>query len=71
MKQREMITITTLLTQGDTVSQLRIHIQAALNVGMTRDEIVETMIHCLSYVGFPKVLNAIAIAKEIFNQYGD
>ena len=71
MKQREMITITTLLTQGDTVSQLRIHIQAALNVGMTRDEIVETMIHCLSYVGFPKVLNAIAIAKEIFNQYDD
>ncbi|MFT9097950.1 carboxymuconolactone decarboxylase family protein [Liquorilactobacillus sp.] len=68
MKQREMITITTLLTQGDTSSQLRIHIQGALNVGMTRDEIIETFVHCLPYVGFPRVLNAISVAKEVFNK---
>ncbi|MCP9327900.1 carboxymuconolactone decarboxylase family protein [Liquorilactobacillus satsumensis] len=68
LKQREMITITTLLTQGDTAKQLRIHIQGALNVGLTRAEIVETFIHCLPYVGFPRVLNAIAVAKEVFNK---
>ena len=67
MKQREMITITSLLTQGDTSSQLRIHIQGALNVGLSRDEIIETFIHCLSYVGFPRVLNAISVAKEVFS----
>lgn len=67
MKQREMITITSLLTQGDTSSQLRIHIQGALNVGLSRDEIIETFIHCLAYVGFPRVLNAISVAKEVFN----
>lgn len=68
MKQREMITITTLLTQGDTSSQLNIHIQGALNVGITRDEIVETFVHCLPYVGFPRVLNAISVAKEVFRK---
>jgi 4-carboxymuconolactone decarboxylase len=68
MKQREMITIATLLTQGDTSSQLRIHIQGALNVGISREEIVEILIHCLSYVGFPKVLNAISVAKEVFSK---
>jgi len=68
MKQREMITLTALLTQGDTSNQLRIHIQGALNVGISRAEIVEIFVHCLSYVGFPKVLNAIAVAKEVFSQ---
>ncbi|KGH33438.1 carboxymuconolactone decarboxylase family protein [Lactococcus cremoris] len=65
-KQREMITITSLLSQGGLENQLRVHIQASLNVGLTQEEIVETFIHCIPYVGFPKVLNAIFIAKEIF-----
>jgi Uncharacterized homolog of gamma-carboxymuconolactone decarboxylase subunit len=66
MKQREMITITSLLSQGDTEPQLKIHIQGSLNVGLSQEEIVETFIHCLPYVGFPKVLNAIAVAKSVF-----
>lgn len=65
-KQREMITITSLLSQGGLENQLRVHIQASLNVGLTQEEIIETFIHCIPYVGFPKVLNAIFIAKEIF-----
>ncbi|RZI49137.1 carboxymuconolactone decarboxylase family protein [Lactococcus kimchii] len=65
-KQREMITITTLLTQGGCENQLRVHIQASLNVGLTEKEIVETFIHCVPYVGFPRVLNAVFSAKEVF-----
>ena len=65
-KQREMITITSLLTQGGCEKQLRVHIQASLNVGLTQEEIIETFIHYAPYVGFPRVLNAIFVAKEIF-----
>lgn len=65
-KQRELITITSLLTQGGCENQLRVHIQAPLNVGLTQEEIIETFIHCVPYVGFPRVLNAIFVAKEIF-----
>ncbi|WP_099975080.1 carboxymuconolactone decarboxylase family protein [Lactobacillus terrae] len=67
LKQREMITITSLLTQGDTNNQLKVHINGSLNVGLSEQEIIETFIQCLPYVGFPKVLNAINVAKEIFS----
>ena len=65
-KGRELITITSLLTQGGCENQLRVHIQASLNVGLTQEEIIETFIHYAPYVGFPRVLNAIFVAKEIF-----
>ncbi|MGT2907513.1 carboxymuconolactone decarboxylase family protein [Streptococcus dentiloxodontae] len=70
LKQREMITITSLLSQGDTAAQLRVHINGSLNVGLTPQDIIETFIQCIPYVGFPKVLNAVTIAKEVFSQRG-
>lgn len=68
LKQREMITITSLLTQGDTSPQLKVHINGALNVGLTKEEIIETFIQTIPYVGFPRVLNAVNVAKEVFNE---
>lgn len=68
LKQREMITITSLLSQGDTEPQLNVHINGALNVELTREEIIETFIQAIPYVGFPKVLNAVNVAKEVFKQ---
>ncbi|AXX64462.1 carboxymuconolactone decarboxylase family protein [Bombilactobacillus bombi] len=68
LKQREMVTITSLLTQGDTAAQLNVHINASLNVGWKQEEIIETFIQCIPYVGFPKVLNAINVAKEVFKE---
>lgn len=65
LKHREFITLAALAAQGGCENQLRVHIHAALNVGLTREEIVETFIHCVPYLGFPKVLNAIFVAKEI------
>ncbi|VDG19726.1 4-carboxymuconolactone decarboxylase [Lactobacillus plantarum ZJ316] [Lactiplantibacillus mudanjiangensis] len=67
LKQRELITITALLTQGNTADQLKVHLNGCLNVGLTQTEIIETMIHCIPYVGFPKVLNAITVAKSVFS----
>ncbi|MCT6893779.1 MAG: carboxymuconolactone decarboxylase family protein [Bombilactobacillus mellifer] len=68
LKQREMITITSLLVQGDTSPQLRVHINGALNVGLTKEEIIETFIQTIPYVGFPRVLNAVNVAKEVFKE---
>lgn len=65
-REREIITITSLLTQGDTKNQLIVHINGSLNVGITKEETIEVFTHCIPYVGFPKVLNAIMIAKEVF-----
>ena len=65
-REREIVTITSLLTQGDTKNQLMLHINGSLNVGITEEEIIEIFTHCIPYVGFPRVLNAITSAKEVF-----
>ena len=66
MQEREMITITSLLTTGDCEPQLEVHINGSLNVGLSPKKIIETFIQCIPYTGFPKVLNAIYTAKKIF-----
>lgn len=66
LQEREMITIASLLTSGGCEPQLGIHINGALNVGIHPEKIIETFIQCIPYVGFPKVLNAITVAKKIF-----
>ena len=65
-REREIVTITSLLTQGDTKNQLMVHINGSLNGGITEEEIIEIFTHCIPYVGFPRVLNAITSAKEVF-----
>ncbi|MDG2954302.1 carboxymuconolactone decarboxylase family protein [Bisgaard Taxon 10/6] len=64
--QRELITLTALTAQGGCEKQLQVHIHAALNVGITEEQIIETFIHCVPYLGFPKALNAVFTAKTVF-----
>lgn len=68
LREREIITVACLLSQGDTKPQLIVHINGCLNVGITKDEIIEIFTHWIPYVGFPKVLNAISVAKEVFSK---
>lgn len=70
VQQRELVTLAALAAQGGCEKQLRVHIHASRNVGLTREQIVETFIHCVPYLGFPKVLNAVFVAKEVFATEG-
>ncbi|MNW16481.1 Carboxymuconolactone decarboxylase family protein [compost metagenome] len=40
--------------------------QAALNVGVSREEIVEVLMQMAVYAGFPAALNGLAAAREVF-----
>ena len=66
LQERELVTIASLLTAGGCEPQLRVHLNGALNVGVAPETIVEAIIHCVPYVGFPRVLNAVSTAKEVF-----
>ena len=44
------------------------HINGALNVGCTREEIIEVIIQIAVYAGFPAALNGMFAAKEVFGQ---
>ena len=64
--ERELITLSSLLTAGGCEPQLEVHINGALNVGITPKRIIETFLQCIPYTGFPKVLNAVFVAKKVF-----
>lgn len=69
MKTREMITVVSLSTQ-QTLPQLKAHINAALNVGVSPVELREAIYQCAPFIGFPKTLNAITVLNEVFKERG-
>jgi 4-carboxymuconolactone decarboxylase len=68
LKSREMATVAALTALGNAAPQLKVHIQGALNVGCTRQEIVEIIMQMAVYAGFPAALNGIAAAREAFRE---
>ncbi|MCD7035181.1 carboxymuconolactone decarboxylase family protein [Metabacillus sp. GX 13764] len=66
-KQRALVTISSLVTQG-TEPQLELHLNTGLTAGLTRKEIVESLIQLIPYTGFPRVLNALRVAKKVLEQ---
>ena len=69
LRTREIATIASLATLGCAQPQLKVHIEAALNVGCTREEIVEVFMQMALYAGFPAALNALFAAREIFERH--
>jgi 4-carboxymuconolactone decarboxylase len=66
--QRQLVTIGMLTALGGCEPQLEVHLNTALNVGLTPTEIVEAITHAAVYCGFPKALNAIFVAKKVFGE---
>ena len=69
LKTREICTVSALTVLG-TIPQLKDHINAALNVGNSPTEIVEIIMQMSAYCGFPKSINAMVAAKEVFSERG-
>ena len=67
IKTREMITVTSLAVQ-QTLPQLKAHINAALNVGVTPVELREAIYQLAPFIGFPKTLNALGVLNEVFKE---
>jgi 4-carboxymuconolactone decarboxylase len=65
-QQRQLVTIGVLASIGDVAPQLRVHLGAALRVGLSRSQVIETLIHLVPYAGFARVLNAVTVAREVF-----
>jgi len=65
-RDREIATIAALAAMGNAAPQLKVHIEAGLNVGLTRDEITEILMQMAVYAGFPAALNGLFAAKEVF-----
>jgi 4-carboxymuconolactone decarboxylase len=66
LRAREIATVAALTALGNARPQLKVHINASLNVGLTRAEIVEVIMQMAVYAGFPAALNGLFAAKEVF-----
>jgi 4-carboxymuconolactone decarboxylase len=66
LKCRELATVAALAALGNAQPQLKVHIHGALNVGASREEIVEILIQTAVYAGFPAAINAVSTARQAF-----
>lgn len=71
LRAREIATIAALAAMGTAAAQLKVHIEAGLNVGLTQTEVTEILMQMAVYAGFPAALNGLFAAKEVFATYSD
>jgi len=69
-RDRQLVTLGMLTALGGCEPQLEVHINAALNVGLTPQQIIEALLHSAVYCGFPRALNATFAAKRVFGERG-
>ena len=67
-RDRQLVTLGMLTALGGCEPQLEVHINGALNVGISPAEIVEALLHAAVYCGMPRALNATFVAKKVFAQ---
>ena len=68
LRDRSVVTITSLISQGITDSSLKYHLQTAKANGVTRTEIAEIITHAAFYAGWPKAWAAFRQAKEVWTE---
>lgn len=66
LRDRSLVTITSLISQGITDNSLTYHLQSAKNNGITRTEIAEIITHIGFYAGWPKAWAAFNLAKNVW-----
>lgn len=69
-RERQLAAIAALTALGGAEPQLEYHIGIALNVGLTPQQIVETIVHLAPFVGFARTLNAARSARRVFSARG-
>lgn len=65
-RDRELLTLGILTGLGDAGAQLEVHVNGALNAGLTPSEIVEALLQAVVYCGVPRAVNATLVAKKVF-----
>ncbi len=69
LREREIATVAMLAVMGGREPQLRVHLNASLNVGMTAEEIEEVIIQTVPYGGFPTAINALNLLKQVEKEH--
>ena len=68
LRSREIAVVAALTALGNATPQLKVHIHGALNVGCTRQQVIEVIMQMAVYAGFPAALNGLFAAKDVFKE---
>ena len=66
-KERELLTVIILAALGGAETQVYSHVQGSLKAGNTKEEIVCALVHAMSYMGIPRLFNALNCSKELLS----
>ena len=66
LRDRSLVTVVSLMSQGLVDSSFRYHLTTARQNGITRREIAEILTHAAFYAGWPKAWAAFRMAKEVW-----
>jgi 4-carboxymuconolactone decarboxylase len=64
---RSLITIAMMVALNRS-EEFKLHVRAAFNNGVTRDEIKEVLLQCAIYCGVPAANSSFHMAEEVFGQ---
>jgi 4-carboxymuconolactone decarboxylase len=70
LSRRQLVTIALLTGLGDSEPQLEAHVHVALDAGVAQEELLELMLHCVTFVGVPRVLNAMRVVRRVLESRG-
>lgn len=68
LRDRSLVTVVSLMSQGLVDSSFRYHLMSAKNNGITKEEIAEILTHAAFYAGWPKAWAAFKMAKEVWTK---
>lgn len=66
-RTRELLNVAVLTAIGAEL-ELKMHANVALNIGCTREQIVEAVSQQAVYVGFPIAINGIKVLEQVFKE---
>jgi 4-carboxymuconolactone decarboxylase len=65
LQTRELLTLCIVSALGGCESQVKSHVKGNVNVGNDKQTIITALTHCVAYMGFPRMLNALACLNEV------
>ena len=69
-RDRSLVTVAALATAGNT-GQLTYHVGLARQNGVTETELIEAITHLAFYVGWPRAMSAMTVAKQVLSRQDD
>lgn len=70
LRDRSLVTVVSLMSQGLVDSSFQYHLMSAKNNGITKEEIAEILTHAAFYAGWPKAWAAFRMATQVWQEDG-